>query len=212
MKKKVITLIIGTALSLIALTGCGGNPLTQNLSELAGEFSSGSSDSEAEQAPAMLHLHDETSEKFCVDFPSNWEITEHEDIDEITHIYTAPVSDHTVGTVDISFCRSDSPDPDIDGYNKIRDANMQKHYPDCVFDDGTTASNSYRYHVTSYINEDDHQITDYQIFDGNSKLSIVVEINDPENEDLTSEISDTALMMVNSAILYHPAEATEAAE
>ena len=215
MKRKVFALIAGTVLSVCVLAGCGvsDNELVNNIGELIEEIvpneNSADNDGNASgTAAGVLHLHDENNEAFCIDIPSDWISPDQKEENGKTVTWLTPGSDPSgdSGLVLVSFSRSS--DPDIDGYvERWRDYNLEKH-PDCVFEEGTTEINGYRYHSVTYITEDDRQLTDYRILDGNAELRIR-QYTGKDNEEQTAEITDIAMMMVNSTVIYQPEEKTE---
>ena len=215
MKRKVCALIAGTVLSVCVLAGCGvsDNELVNNIGELIEEIvpneNSADNDGNASgTAAGVLHLHDENNEAFCIDIPSDWISPDQKEENGKTVTWLTPGSDPSgdSGLVLVSFSRSS--DPDIDGYvERWRDYNLEKH-PDCVFEEGTTEINGYRYHSVTYITEDDRQLTDYRILDGNAELRIR-QYTGKDNEEQTAEITDIAMMMVNSTVIYQPEEKTE---
>ncbi len=215
MKRKVFALIAGTVLSVCVLAGCGvsDNELVNNIGELIEEIvpNENSTDNDGNAsgtAAGVLHLHDENNEAFCIDIPSDWISPDQKEENGKTVTWLTPGSDPSgdSGLVLVSFSRSS--DPDIDGYvERWRDYNLEKH-PDCVFEEGTTEINGYRYHSVTYITEDDRQLTDYRILDGNAELRIR-QYTGKDNEEQTAEITDIAMMMVNSTVIYQPEEKTE---
>lgn len=221
MKRKVFALIAGTVLSVCVLAGCGvsDNELVNNIGELIEEIvpNENSTDNDGNAsgtAAGVLHLHDENNEAFCIDIPSDWISPDQKEENGKTVTWLTPGSDPSgdSGLVLVSFGRSS--DPDIDGYvERWRDYNLEKH-PDCVFEEGTTEINGYRYHSVTYITEDARQLTDYRILDGNAELRIR-QYTGKDNEEQTAEItdiSDITMMMVNSAVIYQPAEEAEETE
>ena len=215
MKRKVFALIAGTVLSVCVLAGCGvsDNELVNNIGELIEEIvpNENSTDNDGNAsgtAAGVLHLHDENNEAFCIDIPSDWISPGQTEENGKTVARLTPGSDPSgdSGLVLVSFGRSS--DPDIDGYvERWRDYNLEKH-PDCVFEEGTTEINGYRYHSVTYITEDDRQLTDYRILDGNAEL-MIRQYTGKDNEEQTAEITDIAMMMVNSTVIYQPEEKTE---
>ena len=215
MKRKVFALIAGTVLSVCVLAGCGvsDNELGNNIGELIEEIvpNENSTDNDGNAsgtAAGVLHLHDENNEAFCIDIPSDWISPGQTEENGKTVARLTPGSDPSgdSGLVLVSFGRSS--DPDIDGYvERWRDYNLEKH-PDCVFEEGTTEINGYRYHSVTYITEDDRQLTDYRILDGNAEL-MIRQYTGKDNEEQTAEITDIAMMMVNSTVIYQPEEKTE---
>ena len=215
MKRKVFALIAGTVLSVCVLAGCGvsDNELVNNIGELIEEIvpNENSTDNDGNAsgtAAGVLHLHDENNEAFCIDIPSDWISPGQTEENGKTVARLTPGSDPSgdSGLVLVSFGRSS--DTDIDGYvERWRDYNLEKH-PDCVFEEGTTEINGYRYHSVTYITEDDRQLTDYRILDGNAELRIR-QYTGKDNEEQTAEITDIAMMMVNSTVIYQPEEKTE---
>lgn len=221
MKRKVFALITGTVLSVCALAGCGvsDNDLVNNMGELIGDIVPDENTPEnesntSEPAAGVLHLHDENNEAFCIDIPSDWISPDQKEENGKTVTWLTPGSDPSgdSGLVLVSFGRSSN--PDIEGYvERWKENNLEKH-PDCVFEEGTTEVNGYRYISVTYITEDDRLLTDYRILDGNAELRIR-QYMDPEDEEQTTEItdiSDITMMMVNSAVIYQPAEEAEETE
>ena len=215
MKRKVFALVAGMVLSVCTLAGCGvsDNDMVKNLGELMGDIvpdqnTPGNESNASGPAPGVLHLHDENNEAFCIDIPSDWISPGQTEENGKTVTRLTPGSDPSgdSGLVLVSFGRSS--DPDIDGYvERWKDYNLEKH-PDCVFEEGTTEINGYRYHSVTYITEDDCQLTDYRILDGNAELRIR-QYTGKDNEEQTAEITDIAMMMVNSTVIYQPEEKTE---
>ena len=221
MKRKMFTLIIGTVLSVCALAGCGvsDNDLVNNMGELIGDIVPDENTPEnesntSEPAAGVLHLHDENNEAFCIDIPADWISPDQTEENGKTVTWLTPGSDPSgdSGLVLVSFGRSSN--PDIEGYvERWKENNLEKH-PDCVFEEGTTEVNGYLYISVTYITEDDRLLTDYRILDGNAELRIR-QYMDQEDEEQTTEItdiSDITMMMVNSAVIYQPAEEAEETE
>lgn len=239
MKRKVFALITGTVLSVCALAGCGvsDNELVNNIGELIEEIapnenSTDNNGNASGPAPGVLHLHDENNEAFCIDIPADWISPDQTEENGKTVTWLTPGSDPSGenGYVLVSFGRSS--DPDIEGYvERWKDRNLEAH-PDGIFAEGTTEANGYLYLSFTYVTEDDRLLTDYRILDGNAELRIrqytdpeneeqTEEITDPENEEQaekitdqeneiqTTEITDAVMMMVNSAVIYQPAEEKE---
>ncbi len=209
MKNKALSLIIAASLFPVIFTGCGAadNDLTKNFTELVNELSpENESGSDPGQERTILHLHDENSEAYCVDFPSDWEIIKQDDSGGKTIVEVGPGEKNNDFVVAITYGRSD--DPDIEEYVKKWKADNSKKHPNIVFEEGTTESNSYLYHVAIYTNDSGHLVRDYHIFDKDAELRIM-QFTDPDDEELTVDVDEVTLMMVNSSVLYHPAEAAE---
>lgn len=215
MKRKVFALIAGTVLSVCVLAGCDAadNELAKNMIELVDEIvpdaPTANNESNAYgQAQGVLHLHDENNEAFCIDIPSDWISPGQTEENGKTVTQLTPGSDPSGGSglVLVSFGRSSN--PDIEGYiERWKDRNLEEH-PDCVFTEGTTEVNGYLYISVTYITEDDRLLTDYRILGGNAELRIR-QYTDKDNEEQTEEITEVAMMMVNSAVLYHHEEEAE---
>ena len=212
MKRKMFALITGTVLSVCPLVGCGASDdgLFSNVSELIDEMSP---NDEGESAPGVLHLHDENNECYCIDIPSDWGILEQKEKDGKTITKLTPNSDQSgnSGVIAVSFGRSTNPDLDIEEYIEKLKADSEDKHSDCTFTEGTTEVNGYSYVAISYTKDDGDSVIDYHIFDLDAELRIMQLTTD--DEEVTTGVTDVAMVMVNSAVLYHPEkEETDEAE
>lgn len=215
MKRKVFALIAGTVLSVCVLAGCDAadNELAKNMIELVDEIvpdapTANNESNASGQAQGVLHLHDENNEAFCIDIPSNWISPEQRDDNGVTIAKLTPGSDPSgaSGAIYVSFGRKYG--RDIDEYVEEWENSCLEEHPDSIFAEGTTEVNGYLYHSVTYTKEDNRRATIYYIFDKEALLKIR-QYTDKDNEEQTEEITEVAMMMVNSAVLYHHEEEAE---